>query len=371
MNPLTDAEFADLQSIVGARRRVWPAVLRAEPHAVARFALGVGDDNPLWCDPWEISAVPPPFLYAGVNFGSYPQTGLPSGTRRPTITLWMRDKWDWHRPVLPGEWFSASSEIALVEERIREGRRQGAIVTEVISFVDSVGEPLALLERSTITMPRLADGVAASPVPQPPGKQDLARLARSYANEASFRRGGEPRWWDDLAMDDELAPIAKGPLTVTSLVGFAMGWGAPLCPTNRALANWVQANPDATVRNLRTGWPEGPEGIHWDPDVYGAFGYDLGFDFGPQRISWAAHLITDWCGDNGRLTALDSRLLKPNFLGDITWFGGNIVALHPVSDREGEAIVAIEGVNHRGETTTAATARVRLPRRPISAHSAL
>ena len=367
MSGLTDAEVADLQGIAGHDRPVWPLNLRAEPHSVARFALGVGDDNPLWADPHGIGAVMPTFLYTGVNFGSYPDSGMPATPRGPTVTLWMRDNWSWHRSLVPGEAFAASSRITAVEERVRNGQRQGVVITETVTFTDDAARAIALLERSTITLPRQQATAERENRPSPTTAQ-LAELASAYDAEPGNRCGPAARYWDDLAIGDAGGTLVKGPLTVTNLVGFAMGWGAPLCPTNRVLRRWTSKPCQPTVNNLRTGWLEGPEGIHWDPDVYGAFGFDTGFDFGPQRISWVAHLCTDWCGDAGRLVALDTRLLRPNFIGDITRFSGRIVALEAQGPQHGEVVVAIEGENHLAELTTVATARIRLPRRGCPAN---
>src|SRR5690606_10334866 len=119
--------------------------------------------------------------------------------------------------------------------------------------------------------------------------------------------------------------------------------------------------PDATVANGRTGWPEGPEGIHWDPDVFGVFGYERGFDFGPQRISWIAHLCTDWCGDAGLLLELDGRLLRANYVGDVTWLTGEVARTWREPDGRARVELRLEGRNQRGELSTSARAIIELP----------
>ena len=151
--------------------------------------------------------------------------------------------------------------------------------------------------------------------------------------------------------------MVKGPLTVTGLVSFAIAWGAPLAPTNRL---WRQRMRDGgAALNDLTGCYEGAEGMHWDPDVYRAFGFDRGFDFTPQRVSWLAHLCTDWCGDGGMLVELDAKLLKPNFVGDVTWLSG-VVTRSWRTASAGFVECELQGSNQNDELTTAARAVLRL-----------
>jgi acyl dehydratase len=86
------------------------------------------------------------------------------------------------------------------------------------------------------------------------------------------------------------------------------------------------------------------------------------YDFGAQRISWVAHVLSDWFGDDGFLTGMEVRVRRPNFVGDTTWLSGQVVGVEP--DADGESVLAsvsVLGVNQKGEETTVATATVRLP----------
>ena len=350
------------RSIVGERRRLWPLNRRASPDAIRRFALGVGDDNPLWwgdADGVQVWASPT-FPYTGVNFGTWPDLGGPQRKPQPLTTLWAGDHWTWTRRLAVDEPFEAAAEFVGVSEKVADGRATLLKVRERVTFTGEDGEAFASFVRTTAVMPRREDAPAAAP-PSPLTAGDLERVAQCYDAEPARREAARGRTFADVAVGDTAGPIVKGPLNVTSLVGFAIGWGAPLCPTNRILHQWTSAHPDSCVTNARTGWPEGSEGIHWDPDVFGVFGYDRGFDFGPQRISWVAHLCTDWCGEAGVLLDLDARLLAPNYIGDVTWLTGEVTAARRDEQGWGLVELTVEGRNQRDELTTSARALIALP----------
>ena len=65
---------------------------------------------------------------------------------------------------------------------------------------------------------------------------DMARLDSVYAQEQ--RRGGEPRWWEDVEVGDIVGPMAKGPLTTTDIIVFhSGGYGfSPYVPCSNRLA---------------------------------------------------------------------------------------------------------------------------------------
>ncbi|MBV9511365.1 MAG: hypothetical protein JO303_13895, partial [Caulobacteraceae bacterium] len=90
---LTEQTLVQLGAAEGRRRTLWPLNREASADAVRRFALGLGDDNPLW---WGENGAPgalapPTFLYTGTNFGSWPDLGGSDPKDQPTVTLWAGD----------------------------------------------------------------------------------------------------------------------------------------------------------------------------------------------------------------------------------------------------------------------------------------
>ena len=86
------------------------------------------------------------------------------------------------------------------------------------------------------------------------------------------------------------------------------------------------------------------------------------YDLGPERCSWLIQGMTDWIGDNGRLTKLEAKYLKFNYMGDVTWVQGHVTDKF---EQDGQAFVrcVLECVNHRDEVTASAVAEAELPRR--------
>lgn len=86
------------------------------------------------------------------------------------------------------------------------------------------------------------------------------------------------------------------------------------------------------------------------------------YDYGPQRSSWMASLVTNWMGDAAFLKRVRTEMRRFNTMGDSTWCRGTITRKYI---KDGHALVDIEirGENQRGELTTPGLATVILPSR--------
>ena len=114
--------------------------------------------------------------------------------------------------------------------------------------------------------------------------------------------------------------------------------------------------------------PMHPAAGHFDVEIAHEIGMPGAYDQGWQRISWAGHLLTNWCGDRGFVRRLDGRVTKPNLVGDLTRIGGEVVARRKGAGPGGEALVDIRwwGDNQRGERNCSGEATVRLPSRDVA-----
>src|SRR5690606_32748710 len=110
------------------------------------------------------------------------------------------------------------------------------------------------------------------------------------------------------------------------MIGWLIGSGASQTPTNRLLFEFFEQHPNARLFNPLTGIDDTLEAGHWDEAFAHRAGLARGYDFGGQRIAFASHVATDWCGDAGALVELDARLQAPNLIGDTTWFTGVVVS---------------------------------------------
>ena len=83
------------------------------------------------------------------------------------------------------------------------------------------------------------------------------------------------------------------------------------------------------------------------------------YDYGPERVAWLGHLVTNWMGDGGFLRRLHAKVLRHNLIGDTTWCRGRVTGKAP----GGVVTLEIDGTNQRGEVIAAGTAEVVLPTR--------
>src|SRR5439155_628682 len=80
-------------------------------------------------------------------------------------------------------------------------------------------------------------------------------------------------------------------------------------------------------------WCFRTERDHWDEDLARAVGVPAPYDYGPGRVAWLGHLVTNWMGDAGSLVRLDVQVRRHNLIGDTTWCRGRVAAKGLTEDR--------------------------------------
>jgi acyl dehydratase len=354
---------------IGVVREVIPWNSTISRDSIRHFALGIGDDNPLWWKPEQGTRVlaPPTVLYSCADGPIIPgiAEGMPtSSTWLPgALGLWASDKWKWHRPILEGTDVRVS--IALLDANFRPTGKLGPSVRQTTrtTFWNSDETALAELDRTIIRLePRPTQNEPDDVMSSEPAysEEQHSEIAAHYANEAAQRRGTDIRPVSSVAMGDSLPTLVKGPLTVTNLIGWLLGSGSALNQTNRILSSFFDASPGAAIRHPVSNVLDTVEAPHWDAMLARSVGLPRGFDFGGQRISWMLHVVTDWCGDAGVVLELNARLLAANLLGDTQWLSGEVAEIGV----DGEAnVVAIDlwSTSQAGIRTADARALVRLP----------
>ena len=368
---ITDEGLAFMRSRLGVPMPDGSWNTEVTRDGVWHFAHGIGDDNPLWYDracaeasPWGRTFAPPCCLYSHFNGPLLrPEQGrLSVDEYLPgVLALWAGDRWRWLRPAYVGEEILPRTE--LTEVTVDEGAFGGRSVTQVekVSLVSSNGDLVAEVCRTlkrfergaTRGRSRYLDRARASYT-----EDDRARFADQYRAEAARRRGPTLRAVTDVQVGERLPRLLKGPLTVNNLVGFMQGWGGPLCAANRMSRTILDLHPGVRMLHPVSGIEENIESPHWDRELARASGMADGYDFGGQRISWLSHLVTDWMGDAGFLQDLEVQLRRPNFLGDVTWLDGEVVAVTP---RDGVVTISLQATNQLDEVTAKGVAKVRLP----------
>jgi hypothetical protein len=274
--------------------------------------------------------------------------------------LLAEERWRWRR--LPREGEIVRAESGLAEVTVQDGGFGGRSVAQVERITFLAGDEIIAEQDQTIRrFERAAARGRAAYLDRPLAVwtgRDRARFERHYQGEIAARRGAEPRFIEDVKVGDTLGPMLKGPLTITSLIGFLLGAGSGNTPANRMTASFLKRSPGARLVHPVSGIEDTLKAAHFDTDLARASGMATGYDFGVARVSWLSHLITDWAGDHGFLLDLRARIRRPNFLGDITWLKGEVTGVDAdIAD------IALTAENQLGDITATGVARVQLPGR--------
>ncbi len=343
------------------RTRAWHE--SATRDNVYHFARGIGDDNPLWLSDdyakgstWGGIIAPPLFLQ---TCGYPPQRGFPG-----IHAIWSADDWEFYLPTREED--SVDSTFKLVELTEKHGRFSGKMFKQVeeSEYTNQRGEVIARCRRLFMRMERSASkgrGKYSTKGRHQYTSEELAGIEADYRGEV--RRGADPRYWEDVTIGEDLPPVVKGPLTITSEVAWlsAIGGGAFTYVHKMAFDYWEE-HPEARIFHPDTNVPEFPICVHWEDKFAQEVGLPAAYDVGGERITWLAHLMTNWMGDDGFLKKHNVELRLFNFIGDTTWCKGKVTKKY-IENGEHLVDCDIWAENQRGEVTAPGHATVVLPSR--------
>jgi acyl dehydratase len=369
---VTDQMLDIVRSRIGLRTRPRnPWIEEFNHDAIRHWAWGIGDDNPLWLDdeyartsPHGTVVAPPTMLYASDHGPLGPGAGKSRGHGLPGIHgLHSEDQWEFERPVKLGTKVAAEQWTESIDERVKDGETS-ILQIRATEYRDQDGQRLARLKRITVRRPRNPNRSSKFPDVKPWAYTDdeLQQISDDY--ELEVRRGGEPRYFEDIAVGDSMGHVVKGPVTLMGLITFWMGWGCTFGMTDKIAHDYMRDHPGAIIVDPESNIRDFPEQAHWNA-LSKTVGLPLGYDLGAARISWFAHLVTNWCGDHGSPKTLQVRLHKPNWLGDTTWIRGQVISLE-AGEHDGIVMCELTAQNQRGDTHATGTASVALPRRPAA-----
>jgi acyl dehydratase len=357
------------EALARLRQRLGVPVPRRQPHlrlasqdAIRHFAYGVGDANPLWLDPAYAATTryggivaPPCMLYAMDDVCSGQFGGLPG-----VHNMFAGTRFEWFYPIRLHDTITATSALSGLEEKQSAFARRTILQSYDTTFTNQDGVVVARArafgvraERHTARQQGKYRGIARAHYTP----EDLARIEADY--DAEMVRGATPRYWEDVMPGDEMTPVVKGPLTVTDMVAWLIGWGGLFNRAHKLGLDYRRRHPAAGIVDAY-GVPDVPERVHWDPEFAQAVGVPGAYDYGPQRVSWFGHLLTNWIGDHGWLRLLDVQVRRFNLVGDTTWLRGTVIDKFVQADSH---LVACDlwAENQRGEVTAQGKAEAVLP----------
>ncbi len=357
---ITDDAIDALRAEIGVEGPLPQFNTVATTDAIRHFALGRGDDNPLYCNPtygtttrYGSSIAPATFVLS---------CGFPRSRGLPGVHgLFTGIELECHAPIKLDTPITATT--ALHELRERQGRYAGRQFqqTSITRYTDQNGHVLSTLYSHAFRMERGKAGKSdkfAGLDRKIYSPEDLAIIEAAYEREVEERRGGSILYWDDVDVGQPLTDMVKGPLTVTDNVAFLIGFGTVFVRAHRMWHDFRKRHPAAGVKDRYGVW-DVPERVHWDEELSASIGMPGPYDYGPQRIAWFDHRVSDWIGDHGWMRRLSVSLRAPNFVGDTTWIKGSVSQKNP----DGSLIISLYAEDHRGRKTATAEATIELPKR--------
>jgi acyl dehydratase len=352
---ITDEGLAALRAFLGKTvRRPEPYIEVATRDAIRHWAHGIGDRNPLWA---AQGIAPPTILFAMDRIVSGYVGGLPG-----VHAMYGGTDFRWQRPIHEGDRVVGESMLLDLEEKPSAFARRAIKQVYRTTFTNQSGALVAEADswcfRTERDTARERRKYALLPPPRY-GPDELEAIQRAYREESI--RGSTPRLWEDTEVGEALPEVVKGPLTVTSVIAFVQGWGSLYVRAHGLAFDLFDRHPALAIPNS-FGVPEPPERVHWDEALARAVGVPGAYDYGPERVAWLGHLVTNWMGDAGFLKRLNVQVRRHNLLGDTAWCRGTVTGKSRVGLVD-EVTLDLSAVNQRGETIAQGQAVVALPRR--------
>jgi acyl-CoA thioesterase FadM len=281
-------------------------------------------------------------------------------------------EFDYFRPLRAGDRCRAlRAQVGVQAKPSRFGGRS-AHVTHDFLYSNGHGDIVAIQRGTWINAERhttkaLSDEKPAGKPPvsfEPYTDEQLAEIDATYDSET--RRGAQTRYFEDVQVGEQIQPRVKGPLVITDLIVWHLGWGMQLTPPGTfGLARRVRRKAPGLYPPNARNIPDTVQRLHWDPVRAAELGIPMNYDYGAMRETWLTHALTDWMGDDGWLFRLRCEHRRFNYIGDATWVRGTVVDKVQVDGRN-EVHLELSCTNQRGEQTTPGTAVVLLPTRQES-----
>ena len=359
---LWDGALEEARSLIGVelRRHDHSWNTEAHPDSVRHFCWGIGDDNPLFCDPahgaatrWGSGLAPGCFLYTVDSTIVAPKL-------RGIQWMYGGTSWEWYQPIRHRD--RLTTRVRLLEAVEKQGGRARSFIVQTGEslYYNEAGGLIARALGSTARTPRARAEGGLKYEPRATHRyapDELAAIGRAVHDEAV--RGAVPRFWEDVQDGDAVPPIVKGPLTVTDMICWYSGAGHTYKAHGRAERHRRRHPADAFV-NPATGAQDSAARGHTEEKMAREVGMPGGYDVGTQRISWLGQLVTNWVGDDGFMRALDVKLRRPNIFGDVSWCRGRVAGKR-IEDGVHLVDLQIHVENQLGEQTAAGTAVAELP----------
>ncbi|MCW1401048.1 MaoC family dehydratase N-terminal domain-containing protein [Novosphingobium sp. MW5] len=361
---ITPEAIKAAENMIGMQLRPeGPYLQDATADTMRNWCNGIGDLNPLYRDEEHGrlsrygSIVAHPNFPMAFGWIGRTRWGLPG-----VHGFYAGNDWEFFRHVRPGDRITAIERVVGID--VKESKFSGTLVMQYVEatfanqFGDVVARALGTCTRHERKAAREAgkyDDIKTHEY----SAEDFAKIDNAILMEEKNIRGTNVRYWDEVQEGEELPEIVRGPLSLMDTMGFLVGSGRG--HTHGVIFKNAVKHPGHFFRNPEAGGGIEYTGIgHHRESTAKEVGVPGVYDYGPQRSSWMASLVTNWMGDAGFLKRVRTQMRGFNIMGDCTWARGKVTRKYI---KDGNALVDIEirGENQRGELTTPGMATVLLP----------
>jgi len=372
---LSDDDLEAARRLIGSDIRIELWCHEATRDTIRRYAWGIGDDNPLYCDPdhaarsrWGTIIAPPTFYYA--VFDAVVAPGLPD-----VQWFYAGANWRFFKPARRGDAFDVRASCVDARSVAGEQVRRMILQTGRVEYFDQTGDLQASVLSHCFRVPRsnARGGLRYAPRAEhaySPAELDDIRMRQ--VNE--FVRGADTLFFEDVERGTELPETVRGPLVQMDMTAYYAGAvgtsGYKSTKLKWKYHHWAHTAPERLPNNYDRSYFGArvlPSIGHQDKQVaVSELGMPGPYDNGPQRMGMMATCVTNWMGDDGLLCEYDVRLHRPVIFGDCTITRGTVIGKRTVDGR-GLVEIRLRAENQLGEVTASGRAEVALPLRARAA----
>lgn len=367
---ITDQALDHLRQRIGVKieHTLEPWCYEATRDNIRHYAHGIGDDNPLWCDPAYAQGTrfgdviaPPSFVFACSRIVSGYVGGMPG-----VHAMFAGCDFTWLKRIRRNA--EIRTEAYLKDLVEFDTRFAGRSIQQIyhVDFYDQTGDKLCGADtwcfRTDRDIAREAGTKYSARDRDETRVYSQDELDQHYALYATEEiRGSTPRYFEDIHVGTRLPRMAKGPMTVTGFICYVQGWGGLYVRAHKIAWEMMQKHPATGIKN-KYGIPDCPERVHWEEAFARKVGAPRAYDYGPERCSWLSHLITNWIGDDAQLVHLYSEVRRHNPEGDLLTIDARVSGKR---QEDGRYLVDFEldARNQDGELSAQGRATAAVPSR--------
>lgn len=333
--------------------------------SVRHFADGIGDPNPLWRDDeyakktrYGCIVAPPSWLYS--VYPTWVLQGL-AGVH----AFHSGNDWTFYKPLKDGDRIRPENVFNGFEEKSSQFAGKLVMEYQDAPYYNQKGELVAKagvwLVRAERKAARDTGKYAKIELPHPWTEAELQKVEEDILAEEV--RGSKPRYWEDVAVGENLKPVVKGPFGLTDMIAYCVGAAPVQILAHGVALAMYRTHPAWAFRDPVSCALEPIYGVHYNKAAANAAGLPYPYDVGVQRQCWLIHLLTNWMGDDGWLKKNYAEYRKFVYFSDVIWFRGQVTKKY--IDGDGEYCVDIDthAMNQRGEDVMPGHSTVVLPSR--------